>query len=97
MLARILERENREPEPERTQNPPKKNQKWVFFTDRVMGGVSSSNIVVNKNSIPNDPRGVWETSGIRIGTAAMVTKMGNDKDYFRSIAFNINSVIKAVK
>ena len=55
------------------------------------------NIVVNKNSIPNDPRGVWETSGIRIGTAAMVTKMGNDKDYFRSIAFNINSVIKAVK
>ena len=55
------------------------------------------NIVVNKNSIPNDPRGVWETSGIRIGTAAMVTKMGNDRSYFRNIAFNINSVIKAVK
>lgn len=55
------------------------------------------NIVVNKNSIPNDPRGVWETSGIRIGTAAMVTKVGNDKDYFRSIALDINSVIKAVK
>lgn len=54
------------------------------------------NIVVNKNSIPNDPRGVWETSGIRIGTAAMVTKVGNDKEYFRKIAFNINSVIKAV-
>ena len=55
------------------------------------------NIVVNKNSIPNDPRGVWETSGIRIGTAAMVTKLGYDKEYFRKIAFNINSVIKAVK
>ena len=55
------------------------------------------NIVVNKNSIPNDPRGVWETSGIRIGTAAMVTKVGNDKNYFRDIAFAINSVIKAVK
>ena len=55
------------------------------------------NVVVNKNSIPNDPRGVWETSGIRIGTAAMVTKIGNDKEYFRNIAFNINSVIKAVK
>ena len=55
------------------------------------------NIVVNKNSIPNDPRGVWETSGIRIGTAGMVTKVGNDKEYFRNIAFNINSVIKAVE
>ena len=55
------------------------------------------NIVVNKNSIPNDPRGVWETSGIRIGSAAMVTKLGYDKDYFRNIAFSINSVIKAVK
>ena len=55
------------------------------------------NIVGNKNSIPNDPRGVWETSGIRIGTAGMVTKVGNDKEYFRNIAFNINSVIKAVE
>lgn len=55
------------------------------------------NIVVNKNSIPNDPRGVWETSGIRIGTAAMVTKVGPDKNYFRRIAFDINAVIKAVK
>ncbi len=55
------------------------------------------NVVVNKNSIPDDPRGVWETSGIRIGTAAMVTKMGNDPTYFRKIAFNINSVIKAIK
>ena len=55
------------------------------------------NIIVNKNSIPNDRRGVWETSGIRIGTAAMVTKVGSDKNYFRRIAFDINSVIKAVK
>ncbi len=52
------------------------------------------NIVVNKNSIPNDPRGVWETSGIRIGTAAMVTKRGNDKDYFAIIASIIINTIK---
>lgn len=51
------------------------------------------NIVVNKNSIPNDPRGVWETSGIRIGTAAMVTKKGNDKEYFQNIANKIIDVI----
>ena len=52
------------------------------------------NIVVNKNSIPNDPRGVWETSGIRIGTAAMVTKMGANKQYFTKIAQQIVDIIK---
>ena len=52
------------------------------------------NIVVNKNSIPNDPRGVWETSGIRIGTAAMVTTKGNDQEYFKTIANVISNVIK---
>lgn len=53
------------------------------------------NIVVNKNSIPNDPKGVWDTSGIRIGTAAMVTKKGNNKEYFKEIALNIIKVIKS--
>jgi glycine hydroxymethyltransferase len=52
------------------------------------------NIVVNKNSIPNDPKGVWDTSGIRIGTAAMVTKKGNDKEYFKDIALKIVKTIK---
>ena len=52
------------------------------------------NIIVNKNSLPNDTRGVWETSGIRLGTAAMVTKRGNDIQYFRDIANKIINVIK---
>lgn len=51
------------------------------------------NIVVNKNSIPNDPRGVWKTSGIRIGTAAMTTKRGVDKEYFENIAQTISDLI----
>jgi glycine hydroxymethyltransferase len=55
---------------------------------------SDYNIVVNKNSIPNDPKGVWDTSGIRIGTAAMVTKKGNYKEYFKYIALKIVKVIK---
>jgi glycine hydroxymethyltransferase len=53
------------------------------------------NIVVNKNSIPNDPKGVWDTSGIRIGTAAMVTIKGNNKEYFKEVALNIIKVIKS--
>ena len=56
---------------------------------------SEHNIVVNKNSIPNDPKGVWETSGIRIGTAAMVTKKGNNKEYFKDIALKIVNTIKS--
>lgn len=55
---------------------------------------SEHNIVVNKNSIPNDTKGVWETSGIRIGTAAMVTKKGNNKEYFKDIALKIINTIK---
>jgi glycine hydroxymethyltransferase len=54
---------------------------------------SEYNIVVNKNSVPNDPKGVWDTSGIRIGTAAMVTKKGNDKEYFKDIALKIVKTI----
>jgi glycine hydroxymethyltransferase len=56
---------------------------------------SDYSIVVNKNSIPNDPKGVWDTSGIRIGTAAMVTKKGDNQEYFKEIALNIIKVIKS--
>ena len=52
------------------------------------------NIIVNKNTIPNDNRSVFETSGIRIGTAAMVTKHGADSNYFSNIAEKIVKVIK---
>ena len=51
------------------------------------------NIIVNKNTVPNDPRSVIETSGIRIGTAAMTTKRGRDTQYFTSIANIIADVI----
>ena len=51
------------------------------------------NIIVNKNTVPNDPRSVVETSGIRIGTAAMTTRKGRDVEYFGSIANTIADVI----
>ena len=53
------------------------------------------NIIVNKNTVPNDPRSVVETSGIRIGTAAMTTRKGRDINYFASIASTIADVIGA--
>ena len=37
-------------------------------------------ITVNKNKIPNDPRSAKETSGIRIGTAAVTTRGFTEED-----------------
>ncbi len=50
-------------------------------------------IIVNKNTIPNDKRSVMKTSGIRLGTAAMVTKKGFDVSYFKDIANKVSDVI----
>ncbi len=50
-------------------------------------------IIVNKNTIPNDNRSVFATSGIRLGTAAMVTCKGPDEEYFKNIAKIISTVI----
>ena len=54
---------------------------------------SEYNVIVNKNTVPNDRRSVVETSGIRIGTAAMTTRKGRDTAYFSNIANVIADVI----
>ena len=56
---------------------------------------SDHNIIVNKNSIPNDRRSVVETSGIRLGTAAMTTVQGGNLPYFRTTASIISETILA--
>ena len=62
-------------------------------------------ITVNKNSVPNDPRSPFVTSGIRIGTPA-VTRRGFDEADVRQLAgwicdvldnINDDAVIAAVK
>ena len=62
-------------------------------------------ITVNKNSVPNDPRSPFVTSGIRIGTPA-VTRRGFDEADVRQLAgwicdvldnINDDAVIASVK
>ena len=54
--------------------------------------LEENGITVNKNGIPNDPRGFTETSGIRVGTAAETTK-GHDAEWFRNLADKIAEII----
>ena len=42
--------------------------------------LGSANITVNKNSVPNDPRSPFVTSGLRVGTPAVTTRGFNEQD-----------------
>ena len=51
-------------------------------------------ITVNKNGVPNDPLPFTETSGIRIGTAAETTRLGNNETLrFTQVAGQIANTI----
>lgn len=50
-------------------------------------------ITLNKNMIPGDKRSPKETSGVRLGTAAMTTR-GYKEDDFRKVAHRIDEVVK---
>ena len=51
------------------------------------------NITLNKNSVPNETRSPAETSGVRIGTAAMTTKGYCEADFI-AVANKIDEVIR---
>lgn len=55
--------------------------------------LDSVNITCNKNTIPNDPKSPFVTSGIRIGTPA-VTSRGLKEDDMDQVAEAIASIIK---
>lgn len=42
--------------------------------------LSKANITVNKNSVPNDPRSPFVTSGLRLGTPAVTTRGFREKE-----------------
>ena len=56
--------------------------------------LEKAGIIVNKNAIPHDPRGVLDPSGIRLGTAAETTRGKKEKDMV-AIAQKINKVLCA--
>ncbi len=61
----------------------------LFLVDLIEKGISgkeadaalgAAHITVNKNSVPNDPRSPFVTSGIRIGTPAVTTRGFQEED-----------------
>ncbi|WP_297713923.1 serine hydroxymethyltransferase [Clostridium sp.] len=55
--------------------------------------LDSIGITVNKNTVPNEKRSPFVTSGIRIGTAAVTTR-GFDVDAMKEVASIINDAIE---
>ena len=54
--------------------------------------LEKNGITVNKNGVPNDPRSFVETSGIRLGTAAEVTR-GRDMNWFLNLGYEIAEIL----
>lgn len=62
---------------------------------QVQDALDDYGITLNKNCIPNETRSPVETSGIRVGTAAMTTKGYKENDFI-NIAHRIDEVIKKI-
>ncbi|MFA5132184.1 MAG: serine hydroxymethyltransferase [Candidatus Paceibacterota bacterium] len=56
--------------------------------------LEAAGIIVNMNTIPQDPRGVMDPSGIRLGTAAETTRGKKEKD-MKVIAKRIDEVLRS--
>ena len=53
-------------------------------------------VITNCNTVPNDKRSFFETSGVRVGTP-FLTKRGLKEDDFRHIAGHMSDIIKLYK
>lgn len=68
-------------------------QKYPDLTGKVAeNALVSADITVNKNKVPYDERSAFQTSGIRLGTAAMTTR-GAKEDMMHLIADLIDEVL----
>ncbi len=69
-------------------------QKYPDLTGKVAEtALVAADITVNKNKVPYDERSAFQTSGIRLGTAAMTTR-GAKEDMMHLIADLIDEVLK---
>ena len=63
---------------------------------QVQDACDANGITLNKNCVPGETRSPAETSGVRIGTAAMTTK-GFTKEQFVETARKIDKIIKELQ
>ncbi len=63
-----------------------------FSGDEASQALERAGITVNKNSVPNDTRSAMQTSGVRIGSAALTT-LGMKEAEFELIAHRIGDVL----
>ena len=64
-----------------------------FSGNDLQKACDEAGITLNKNAVPNDPRPPKETSGVRVGTAAMTTRGFLEED-FREVARRIDRIVK---
>ena len=68
-------------------------QKYPDLTGKVAeNALVAADVTVNKNKVPFDERSAFQTSGIRLGTAAMTTR-GAKEDLMRLVAELIDEVL----
>lgn len=69
--------------------------KYPDLTGKVAeNALVAADLTVNKNMVPNDNRSAFQTSGIRLGTAAMTTR-GAKEDMMHLVADLIETVLNA--
>lgn len=78
-----------------TWSPPADGGKGISGKD-AEAALEKAGIIVNKNAIPQDSRGVLDPSGIRLGTAAETTRGKKEKDMVL-IARTIDKILRGKK
>lgn len=69
---------------------------YAFTGKDLQNALDEVGITVNKNCVPNEKRSPMQTSGVRVGTAAMTTRGFTEED-FVNVAHRIDAVVKELE